>query len=276
MHPALHPALPAAPLHLCTSTPLHLYTSVPLYPFAAAPIDSARCYLFGRRHALGLHQRSPGMRPVPWDTASCRDGSAAATARDSSALTDSGMELGDCVRPKRIPECRPGALRSPPAVWIYCYQVLAPSGLGKVSPHVMAFAPGATLLASLDTRMDGAAGAAGAAAATGREATAGAAVLASLSYVSSYENQGRLAVRCARGCRCEEQLLDAHRAYAAQERNVSVVEEHAFVITGASATCELQLRVRRTTSSGGHQFQLRGLKLRAPMGRFLREQGFEL
>jgi len=198
------------------------------------------------------------------------------------------MELGDCVRPKRIPECRPGALRSPPAVWIYCYQVLAPSGLGKVSPHVMAFAPGATLLASLDTRMDGAAGAAGAAdaagaaatlgaaAATGREATAGAAVLASLSYVSSYENQGRLAVRCARGCRCEEQLLDAHRAYAAQERNVSVVEEHAFVITGASATCELQLRVRRTTSSGGHQFQLRGLKLRAPMGRFLREQGFEL
>ena len=93
-------------------------------------------------------------------------------------------------------------------------QVLAPSGLGKVSPHVMAFAPGATLLASLDTRMDGAAGAAGAAdaagaaatlgaaAATGREATAGAAVLASLSYVSSYENQGRLAVWCARGCRC--------------------------------------------------------------------------
>jgi len=69
MHPALHPALPAAPLHLCTSTPLHLYTSVPLYPFAAAPIDSARCYLFGRRHALGLHQRSPGMRPVPWERA---------------------------------------------------------------------------------------------------------------------------------------------------------------------------------------------------------------
>ena len=254
---------------------------------------SARCYSFGRRHALGLHQRSPGLRPIPWDTASCRVGRAAAAvdpagfldrlshptgrpgknqlkgqaaaAHGSSALTDSGMLLGDCVRPKHIPECRPGTLRSPPDVWIYCYQVLTPSGLGKVSPGVMAFAPGATLTAVLDTRMESAIAApAAAAAAAGAAGAAGGSVLASLSYVSSYENQGRLTVRCARGCRCEEQRLDAHRTYAAQERNVSVVEEHAFVIAGASAMCELQLQVRRATSSGGHQFQLRGLKLRAP------------
>ena len=51
--------------------------------------------------------------------------------------------------------------------------------------------------------------------------------------------------------------------YAAAERNVSIVEEHAFVIRGASAACQLQLRVRRGTSSGGHHFQLRGLKLKA-------------
>ena len=90
---------------------------------------------------------------------------------------------------------------------------------------MMASAPGATLLASLDTRMDGAiaapsvvadaAGATaalGAVAATGREATAGAAVLASLSYMSSYENQGRLAVRCARGCRCAGLQIGAGRS----------------------------------------------------------------
>ena len=37
-----------------------------------------------------------------------------------------------------------------------------------------------------------------------------------------------------------------------QERNVSVVEEHAFVITGASATCELQLNTDGPSTSRPH------------------------
>ena len=97
-------------------------------------------------------------------------------------------------------------------VLTYTPQVLTPSGLGKVSPHVMAFAPGATLLASLDTRIDGAiAEPAMGVEASGVEAAAsaaGSAVLASISYVSSYENQGRLAVRCTRGCWCAGLLVE--------------------------------------------------------------------
>ena len=217
-------------------------------------------------------------------------------------LGGGGFNMSACAHLNEQPRCAPSALRSPPAVWMYCYNVLLPTaptapgglrglgkapggggGLGKVSPGVLALAAGATLDVTLDTRFERraagmgtgggpeeeeaaetAAGAGAAAAGQLKEGgAAGRAVEVSLDYLTSYENQGRLVGRCVRGCACAEQHLDAHRTYGGDnQRNVSVFEIHRFEIRGASAACGLQLRVQHATSSGGHQLKLRSLVVR--------------
>ena len=134
-------------------------------------------------------------------------------------------------------------MSSPPRTWFWCYSSLALNPAHqKKSPGVLALVPGATLLFKVDSRMgleqrETATGAvvgsvivnnavpSGATAAlTAAAPAAGASatdmVRVSIEHLTSYENMGVATVRCAGGCRCAVQRIDAHRTDA--HRNVSV------------------------------------------------------
>ena len=68
----------------------------------------------------------------------------------------------------------------------------------RASPGLVALAPGALLDVQLDTRL-----------ATGRT-NPSAAVRLSVECLTSYVGHGVVAARCARGCRCDERIVDAN------------------------------------------------------------------
>ena len=195
------------------------------------------------------------------------------------AMVTVGSAAGEpCSSPARPAVCpraafgtsaRAGALLRrflalPPRTWFWCYHSLALSPQHqKKSPGVLALSPGATLHATLDTRMSRPADAASAGKLTGVNATSSsdALVTASIEHLVSYEGMGAAAVRCVGGCSCDEQRIDAHRVDA--HRNVSVYLQHTFTLRGASAECGLQLQVLQRTSSGAHKFKVRTITLSA-------------
>ena len=145
-------------------------------------------------------------------------------------------------------------LAQPPKYWFYCRFALT-RGVRKISPGVLALAPGATLLATVDVGMiDGAASES----------------VIKLEYLVSYERMGIARLHCSGGCSCEPQTIDAHQL--GEVRNVSIFTQYAFRVQAggraangkrASRDCELALRVLAQTSSGGHKFKVRSLSITA-------------
>ena len=155
----------------------------------------------------------------------------------------------------------------------------------KRSPGVVALVAGATLEATIDTRVleddaddaaaDSHAADADADAIAASEANATVVVPLALEYLTSYEGMGAVSLRCLSGCACPTQTIDAHRAAggggAVQPAaaattsdgdagaRVSVYTTHAFSVVGAVGACVLQLQVLNATSSGGHKFKVRSL-----------------
>jgi hypothetical protein len=226
---------------------------------------------------------------------------ALAAFRYPTAIGEGASGGAACARPPRPAQCpRAGFgqsqkaksvlrhfLSSPPRTWFWCYSSLALNPAHqKKSPGVLALVPGATLLFKVDSRMglkqrDTATGAvvggavvgsaipsgATAALTAAAPAAAGSAtgmVRVSIEHLTSYENMGVATVRCAGGCRCAVQRIDAHRTDA--HRNVSVFLQHSFELHGASQQCELQLQVQPETSSGGYKFKVRTITLSAGAG----------
>lgn len=92
-----------------------------------------------------------------------------------------------------------------------------------------------------------------------------------LEYLQSYEGMGIVRLTCVAGCACEPQRIDAH--HMGDLRNVSVFAQHSFKVTSVTGLqagtqsqslrhdCELQLRILKRTSSGGHKFKVRSLSV---------------
>jgi hypothetical protein len=154
--------------------------------------------------------------------------------------------------------------------WMYCYNALPLDEHGrlrtkggesvrrKVSPGLVALAPGALLDVPLDTRL------------SAEASNASAAVRVAVEYLTSYEGHGVVRARCARGCRCDEATVDAHvpraepadgsaaaASNASGAPNASTFLSFELAVTGASADCALQLLVLKETSSGRHKFKVR-------------------
>ena len=177
----------------------------------------------------------------------------------------------------RFADRLPDFLETRPRSWFFCSRAARPGPRPKRSPGVVALEPGATMHATVDTRMhlhlhagddgghghgqghgDGASAGGGGVSAWGGggEANASAAVLLALEHLTSYEGMGIVELRCLDGCACPAQRIDAHRPVASHGR-VSVYAVHRFPVAAlGGAGCELQLQLLNATSSRGHKFKV--------------------
>lgn len=75
-----------------------------------------------------------------------------------------------------------------------------------------------------------------------------------LLHLTSYDSMGIVRVRCAAGCSCAEQRVDAH----VPDGRVSFYREWGFdATTHASQLCLLVALLTNETSSGGRKFKIR-------------------
>ena len=133
------------------------------------------------------------------------------------------------------------------------------SGVVRTNPGLVANASGAVVELVLNTAPLDAAGTA----ATGTAATdptAGAArggrlqALLQFEFLQSYEHMGRVRIRCADGCTCDDATIDAHSA-ATRESTHRV---YCLPVTQARR-CRVTLTVLPSTSSGEHKWLLHEL-----------------
>ena len=275
----------------------------PLRARNARPPPGARCYSFSRplsTMVVGKGTEYQTMQPVAWRAAACAapgvwraDARPHERARPPHKYRVAGESGGRaCVARRVSDECplsrfaeRLAAfLRTQPASWFFCGRAVRLGPRPKRSPGVVALVAGATLEATIDTRVleDDADAAdadahadADADAHAATEANATVAVPLALEYLTSYEGMGAVSLRCLSGCACPTQTIDAHRAAGGggsvqpaaaattsdgdAGARVSVYTTHAFSVVGAVGACVLQLQVLNVTSSGGHKFKVRSL-----------------
>ena len=266
-----------------------------LPPPSSATVDTllrpSRCYAFspnGGRHAgeaaegeVSANDGGPKERGRPseswlsnqqwvtvrWESAGCdapRHGHAAAGS-------GSGMRCGAfgvAVCPRAMQHSSAAYdhfITSPPRGWVFCRFSLSP-GNRKVSPGLVALVPGATLRASLPAAEFPSAHHSG----SGR----GAAFEIAITYLRSYAGgMGMVHLSCQGYCACTEERIDAHE----QKGHNSVFAEHVVRATlpmmsraalaagsgHAAVPCTLQLLVLNETSSGGHKFKFKSLRVEA-------------
>lgn len=73
-----------------------------------------------------------------------------------------------------------------------------------------------------------------------------------VSYLASYQHQGKASLSCTGGCTCQEAVLNGH---ITQHYSVPAV---AKVQASASAHCRVRLTILRETDSGEHKFKVLG------------------
>jgi hypothetical protein len=168
-----------------------------------------------------------------------------------------------------------------PHGWVECTYSLGWSR--KLSPGVAAFAPGATLVLEVPgAEADPTGGKEGISAppetATSSTPLAQTAPSAAappsatrtramqhveLNYLTSYHGMGVVELSCHGGCRCVPFMVDAHRPTTAasvfEQTSVNVTRDDA--LGSAAPACELQLEVLNQTSSGGHKWKLRDVRV---------------
>lgn len=228
----------------------------PLDPRALNRTQTARCYAFAR-HGGG----SPfgALRPIKWRTAQCPSASASelVTLHQTRPARPWSRECTWLRADQPCPsQRRATAIESSLQGWAFCLRALTNSlplrGVpqGKISPGVMALAPGALIEVVVDSRITGSGGSDPAASLT-----------ITLEHLTSYEGMGVAMVRCVDNCLCQPQWIDAHRT--SPVRNASVFVTHAFDVRGAHERCVLQVRLLRVSrpGGGGNQFKLRTLQV---------------
>ena len=201
------------------------------------------------------------MQPVRWRAAACPATgewlpTAHAAVRKPSGYRSAGSCGGRaCVARRVADECPlsrfverlPAFLQTRPRSWFFCGRAARLGPRPKRSPGVVALEPGATMHASVDTRLHADAAEAAAGDAAGGGANASAAVHLALEHLTSYEGMGTVELRCLGGCTCPPQRVDAHRPAASHGR-VSVYAVHHFLVAagaGAGAGCALLQAVLR-------------------------------
>ena len=232
------------------SLPSPLYSKMSADMATVLSGKTARCYSLGHQ---GEHAPSRSKRAVAWRTASCsmsKGSTANAVAWPPNGCSVFAYERKACASYSSAASLR--------GLWAYCYTslpltedlLLQPGVTRKVSPGLVAVAPGALLHLTIDTRlasnMDYA-----------DKDYARSKLLVSIDYLTSFERAGVVRVSCTHGCTCAETRVDAHRAGQA----ASVFEDLILNVDGSSAECGLQLLVLNETSSGGHKFKVRQVKV---------------
>jgi hypothetical protein len=249
-----------------------LHAIEPLHEGGGAAPRTARCYTLtqqqGKRGARSSTSQllGAGQHPEAWHHCSppashsrrrprCGAPAVWRTAACTSALPGGALQhrWGACEWQPASEACDQYRSSADAAgAWMHCATTLPLDASGRllparrrVSPGLVALAPGALLDVQLDTRL-----------ASGHSDST--AVVLSIEYLTSYLGHGVVAARCARGCRCDERLIDAHVPSSDRTApNASMFLDFELRATGASADCALQLLVLATSASGQHKFKIR-------------------
>lgn len=243
------------------------------------PTTSPRCYHFGMQTGSGTFRRYSVLRPLAWHTAACPRMPAAA-----SLLGEACAQVDPTPGPKCPEFLPPEDDRAAPQTWLYCSHSLPPrrsSAATKIMAGVVALREGALLELPLElpVQMVGEDGNISTAASPARHA-----FRVTIDYLTSYESIGRATLACGAGCTCEEQHIDGHRPAKHASDLVSIFHQHSLTVlqstvpmgeSGSNGSiltasgqeqqgrwiCVVRLRVDHGTSSGGHKFRLRMLRI---------------
>ena len=212
----------------------------PLHEVNAAVERPYACYSLEKPYAILPESGAQKLLPLQWRTGLC-DPSATADCRVAPPTNNVSAHCPS-LRASRVAYAE--FLHAPPPAWIFCSHSLSPlQAQRKPSPGVVALVAGAVLEFDLPDRRAGAPQSVG------------------IEHLTSYEGMGTAEVECRGVCRCGAQRIDAHTAAASVR--ASTWEWHTWEMESSEGAgkCALRLTVLAGTSSGGHKFKVRGIRM---------------